>query len=119
MSKTWGKHLIIDAYGVDYKKLKDFKAIKNLLNNLPEEFKMRPLSTPVIKKVISDFYPDWGLSGFIMLYESHVSLHTWPEENYVAMDIYSCKDFDDKAVAQRLREFWGAKRMKMKLVTRG
>ena len=119
MSNTWGKHLIIDAYGIDSKRLKDAKAIKSLLKQLPEEFKMRPLNIPVVKKVTSEFYPDWGLSGFIMLYESHVSLHTWPEENYVAMDVYSCKDFDEKAVVKRLKEFWGAKRMKIKLVTRG
>lgn len=119
MSKTWGKHLIIDAYGIDYKKLKDYKSIRGLLNSLPEIFKMRPLSGVVIKKVISENYPDWGVSGFIMLYESHISLHTWPEEGYVAMDLYSCKDFDHDAIKKYIKDFWGAKRMKVKLAIRG
>ncbi|MEK7149582.1 MAG: adenosylmethionine decarboxylase [Patescibacteria group bacterium] len=119
MNKTWGKHLIIDAYGIESKKLKDMKAIRNFLKNLPQEFKMRPLNIPVVKKVASDFYPNWGVSGFVMLYESHVSLHTWPEEGYVAMDIYSCKDFDHAAIEKFVKYFWGARKIKKKLVIRG
>lgn len=119
MAKTWGKHLVIDAYGIEYKKLKNGPAIKKLLKDLPDVFKMRPLSRAVIKKVTSEFYPEWGISGFIMLYESHISLHTWPEEGYVAMDLYSCKDFDDKAITQYLKNHWGAKKMKTKVITRG
>ena len=80
MSTTWGKHLIIDAYGISHEKLKDRRAAINLLRSLPKEFKMRALSKGEVKKVASENYPDWGLSGFIMLYESHISLHTWPEE---------------------------------------
>jgi S-adenosylmethionine decarboxylase len=54
-----------------------------------------------------------------MLYESHVSLHTWPEEGYVAMDLYSCKDFDDESIKKYVKDFWDAKKMKAKLVIRG
>lgn len=119
MGKTWGKHLIIDAYGIKEEKLKDGKTIKNLLRGLPKKFKMRPLSKEVVKKVKTDHYPNWGVSGFIMLYESHISIHTWPEKGYVAMDLYSCKDFDDKAIVKYLKNFWGAKKMKIKMVIRG
>jgi len=79
MNKTWGKHLSIDAYGIEEKKLKDLQAIRNLLGDLPKKFKMRPLGNAVVKRVATDHYPDWGISGFIMLYESHISIHTWPE----------------------------------------
>lgn len=116
---TWGKHLIIDAYGIEYKKLKNYQSIKQLLKDLPKVFKMRPLGNVSVKKVASDFYPDWGVSGFIMLYESHISLHTWPEEGYVAMDLYSCKDFDDKAIVKYLKDYWDTKKMKIKVVIRG
>ncbi|MEK7451294.1 MAG: adenosylmethionine decarboxylase [Patescibacteria group bacterium] len=119
MKKTWGKHLMVDAYGIKEKKLKDGKAIKNLLRGLPKKFKMRPLSSVVVKKVATDHYPNWGISGFIMLYESHISLHTWPEEEYVAMDLYSCKDFNDKAIVEYLKKFWDAKKMKVKIIIRG
>lgn len=119
MTNTWGKHLIIDAYGIKYEKLKDRQAIKKLLGGLPKKFKMRPLGKVAVEKVKSDEYPDWGVSGFIMLYESHISLHTWPEEGYVAMDLYSCKDFDHKSILKYVKKFWGAKKVKTKLVIRG
>lgn len=119
MKKTWGKHLLIDAYGIEEKKLKNRQAILNLLRGLPKKFKMRPLGNAAVKKVASDLYSDWGLSGFVMLYESHISLHTWPEDGYAAMDIYSCKDFDHDKMVKFLKNFWAAKKIKTKVVIRG
>lgn len=117
-SACWGKHLIIDSHGIEEQKLKDAKAIKGLLLELPTKLRMRILHKPVIKKVASDDYPDWGISGFVMLYESHISLHTWPEEGYVAIDIYSCKNFDDKKAAAYLKKFWNSKKETAKIVIR-
>lgn len=117
-SPVWGKHLIIDAYGIEASRLKDSKKIRSLLDDFPKFLKMRILHRPVLKKVSSAGYPDWGLSGFVMLYESHISLHTWPEEGYVAMDIYSCKDFDEKKASLYLKKFWGTKKEKTKLIIR-
>ena len=119
MGKTWGKHLIIDAYGVEEKKLKNRRTVLNLLRGLPKKFKMRPLGNAVVKKVASDLYSDWGLSGFIMLYESHISLHTWPEKRYMAIDVYSCKDFDDKKIIKYIKKYWDAKKIKTKVIIRG
>ena len=114
-----GKHLIIDAYGIEEEKIKDLRAIRNLLRDLPKKFKMRPLSDAVVKRVATDHYPDWGISGFIMLYESHISIHTWPEKGYMAMDVYSCKDFNAQAIIKYLKKYWNCKRMKIRVVIRG
>ncbi|HDH07776.1 MAG TPA: adenosylmethionine decarboxylase [Candidatus Moranbacteria bacterium] len=114
-----GKHLIIDAYGIKEKKLKNQRAIKKLLGGLPKKFKMRTLRQPAVAKVVSDKYYDWGISGFVMLYESHISLHTWPNEGYVAMDIYSCKDFNDKEIVKYLKKYWSCGKIKVKTILRG
>lgn len=119
MKKTFGKHLVVDAYGIKEKKLKDSKSLKKLLKILPKKFKMRILGEPVVRKIASDFYPDWGLSGFVLLYESHISFHTWPEEGYAAMDIYSCKDFDEKAIIKYLQNYWGIRKMNTQMIKRG
>lgn len=119
MKKFRGKHLIIDAYGVQSEKLRDKKSLTHLLEDLPKKLKMRILRKPIVDKIISDEYPTWGLSGFVILYESHISFHTWPEENYVAMDVYSCKDFNGKEATQYLKKYLGAKRMKVYLIIRG
>lgn len=111
---------MIDAYGANTKKLKDIKAAKRLLRDLPLKIKMRPLGKAEVKKVKTDDYPDWGISGFVMLYESHISFHTWPEERYVAIDIYSCKNFDHNGAVKYLKKFWGANgKTKVKIVERG
>ena len=119
MKKFRGRHLIIDAYGVKSDLLKNRKSLSNLLEDLPKKLKMRILKKPTIGKIISDEYPTWGLSGFVILYESHISFHTWPEENYVALDVYSCKDFDEGAAVDYLKKFLNSNRLKVKSIIRG
>lgn len=119
MNKFRGRHLIIDAYEVQSKKLKDRKSLMHLLEDLPTQLKMRILKKPVIGKIASEGYPDWGLSGFVILYESHISFHTWPEENYVAMDIYSCKEIDEQAARAYLKNHFGSGKFKIKSIARG
>src|SRR3989338_6212137 len=105
MKKFRGRHLIVDAYGVESKLLKDRKRLSRMLQDLPKQLNMRILRKPVVSKIISDDYPDWGLSGFVILYESHVSFHTWPEENYIALDVYSCKEFSGKEAIDYLKSY--------------
>ena len=119
MKKFRGRHLIIEAYGVEEKKLQDKKFLSRLLEDLPKKLGMRILRKPIIEKIISDEYPAWGLSGFVILYESHISFHTWPEENYAALDVYSCKEFSGKEATDYIKNYLGAKRMKAKSIIRG
>lgn len=93
--------------------------LSQMLQDLPKQLHMRILRKPIIGKIISEAYPDWGLSGFVILYESHVSFHTWPEENYIALDVYSCKEFSDKKAASYIKSYLGAKKMKVKSIIRG
>jgi len=80
--KYTGVHLIVDFWGA--KTVEDTEKIKNILfetakrsNNVPLEIK------------IHKFSPQ-GITGFILLAESHIAIHTWPELDYVAIDIFSC-----------------------------
>jgi len=115
-----GKHLTIDAHGIPFEKLRDARSIYNLLDDLPSMLGMRKLTSPQLAFVQQDDRKgDWGISGFVMIYESHISLHTWPETGYVSMDVYSCKDFDDKKVLQLMKDFWGATRMNTHVIRRG
>jgi len=115
---TQGKHLIIDAYGIEAKKLQNYRSIKDLLNFLPGYFGMKILRRAALEKVSSPDYPNWGISGFVMLYESHISIHTWPEIGYVSMDVYSCKDFDHERVLNYLRDYWQCKKISKKVILR-
>ena len=115
---AYGKHLIIDAYDIKASRLKNYKSVKGLLSFLPGYFGMKPLGRPVLKKVKSPDYPEWGLSGFVMLYESHISVHTWPETGYVSMDVYSCKEFNHERVITYLKKYWHCGKISLKIVKR-
>lgn len=119
MKKIMGRHLIIDAYGVETDLLQNKKRMSKFLEDVPKELGMRVLRKPIVAEIKSDMYPTVGLSGFVILYESHVSFHTWPEENYVALDVYSCRDFDGKEAAGYIKKYLGAKQMKVKSIIRG
>jgi S-adenosylmethionine decarboxylase len=117
----FGKHLVIDAYGVNEKKLRDRQALVKLLLHLPKRLKMTIIGKPSVFKVSSTIpkYSDWGLSGFVVLLESHISFHTWPKENFVAMDVYSCKDFNHENTVKYLKNYWRPKKMRTKVIIRG
>jgi S-adenosylmethionine decarboxylase len=115
---AYGKHLTIDAYGIAAAKLRDSKSIKKLLNFLPGYFGMSILRRAVLHKVQSEEYPNWGLSGFVLLYESHISVHTWPEIGYVSMDVYSCRDFEHKKVVDYLKNYWQCKELETRVIKR-
>ena len=68
-----------------------------MLEGLPARLGMRKLTEPYLVFVDDkkSEHGDYGLSGFIMHYESHFSCHTWPELGYVSIDFYYCKNFDD------------------------
>lgn len=60
-----------------------------------------------------------GVTGFLLLAESHLSLHTWPEENFAALDIFACGEMDIEAVRLYLRDHLHPCRESLRLVRRG
>ena len=97
--KYAGVHLIVDFWGT--KTIEDTEKIKNILFETAKRSKNVPLGIKIHK-----FSPQ-GITGFILLAESHISIHTWPERNYVAIDIFSCgqKGEPHKGLAYLQEEF--------------
>jgi hypothetical protein len=60
----------------------------------------------------------YGYSTFLMIAESHLSLHTFPETDYLTFDCYSCKDFDDELVMELLTEAFGITNAKTSVIER-
>jgi S-adenosylmethionine decarboxylase len=94
-------HLIIDGYGRDVEILKSEEFICRLLDQYPAEIGMTKISSPVVVRYTGD---DWGISGFVMIAESHISIHTFVERCYVNIDVFSCKDFDSEQAIKDLSE---------------
>jgi S-adenosylmethionine decarboxylase len=62
---------------------------------------------------------DWGLSGFVLIAESHISIHTFPDKNYVSVDIFSCKAFDTDFAEDYLKRTFGMTKVECNILDRG
>ncbi len=119
MIKVFGKHLTVDMYGADEKLLSDSKGVFRFLNILPKKIGMRKLADPCVVVCKSEKYKESGIAAFVLLYESHISCHTWPEYRYVSIDVYSCRDFNEEKTMRYIKKFWKGERVKVKVSERG
>ena len=115
----FGKHITIDASGCNQKKLTDQHLIYELLNKFPEHLGMMKMTLPYIVEWMDKGAKIPGISGFVMIAESHISVHTFPEKDYVFIDVFSCVNFDVKKAIKSLVGFFDAKKNTTKIVTRG
>jgi S-adenosylmethionine decarboxylase len=92
-------HLIIDGYSSNQKILQDEDFLRKWLETYPARIGMTRISPPHVIRYTGPVLEDWGISGFVFIAESHIAIHTFVEQNYVNIDIFSCKDFDtEKAI---------------------
>jgi S-adenosylmethionine decarboxylase len=87
-------HLIIDGYSNSREILQDEEALRGWLESYPSEIGMTRISAPFVLKYTGNTLEDWGISGFVFIAESHISVHTFVEPCYINIDVFSCKDFD-------------------------
>lgn len=96
-------HIIIDLKKVDIKLLKDSKGLRNFLKSLPRVIGMHVLKGPEIARGIED---NPGISGFVIIDFSHISVHTFTKVEEALIDIFSCKPFSkEKAIKKTLGYF--------------
>ena len=117
--REFGQHLTIDASSCDRKRLVDQSFIYDILNNLPAKLGMHRMTLPHVVKWLDPGATIPGLSGFVMIAESHISMHTFPEKDYVFIDVFSCKGFDVDSALKLLVSAFGAKKYIKNVVARG
>ena len=116
---SFGQHLTIDASFCNRKKLADQGLVYDVLNHLPDKIGMTKMTLPYSVKWMDPGATIQGISGFVMIAESHISIHTFPEKDYVFIDVFSCKCFDvDKAIELIVNAF-EAKKYKKEVIVRG
>lgn len=81
-----GKHLLIDAFECDEVILNDPSLLRRILIEAALDAEME-----VLHCYFHQFTPQ-GITGILVLATSHLSIHTWPEENYASLDFYTCGD---------------------------
>ncbi len=115
----FGMHLMLDGYGCDRERLEDLSLIYNFLSDYPAKIKMTKIMPPYVFRYDATNPEDWGISGFVLIAESHISIHTFPEKNYLSLDIFSCKEFDSTNSISYVSELFGVQKSEIKLLDRG
>lgn len=107
-----GVHLIADFWGG--KIIGDAEKIKEILIKAS----LRANNTP-LRVAVHKFEPQ-GITGIILLAESHIAIHDWPEFNYMAVDIYTCGDKSEPPKAlEYLKEAFQPKKVEIREIKRG
>lgn len=89
----FGEHFMLDGYGGEEALLNDKEKILTCLRELPEQLGMKKLAEPVVHFAPGNDHKDpGGWSGFVVIAESHISIHTFPKRRFVSIDVYTCKN---------------------------
>jgi S-adenosylmethionine decarboxylase len=111
-------HVIIDGYGGDPAQLDDENVVRVILDRYPAMLEMTTITQPTVLRYQGTKPEDWGVSGYVMIAESHIAIHTFPERGLVWADIFSCKDFDASVVLEDMKERFSLRQMDVKTLER-
>ena len=111
-------HLIIDGYSSNQKILGDEDFMRKWLEDYPARIGMNRISPPYVLKYVGPVVEDWGISGFVFIAESHIAIHTFVEQNYINIDVFSCKDFDTQKAIEDFREGFELNKLRTCLIDR-
>ena len=97
-----GKHLLLELMDCNHDLLNDIEYLRKALSDVANQ-----IGATVIKDSFYQFTPQ-GVSGVVIIAESHVSIHTWPEYNFAAVDVFTCGDVIEprdavKPLAEKLK----------------
>jgi S-adenosylmethionine decarboxylase len=107
-----GTHLIVDLFGA--RRLDDLKHIEKTLKRCVEA-----AGATLLHIHLHHFTPNGGVSGVAVLSESHISIHSWPEAKYAALDVFMCGDATPELVVPVLKEAFQADSVVVKEHRRG
>jgi S-adenosylmethionine decarboxylase len=86
VSDTVGKHCILELYDCNHERLDDEAFLRNAITSAAKR-----AGATLLHLVTHHFEPQ-GVTGLALLAESHISIHTWPESGYAAVDVFTCGD---------------------------
>lgn len=113
-NKRLGKHILVEFYNCDNQLLNSSHLIEEYMIKAAELAK-----ATVVQSVFHTFNP-WGVSGVVVIQESHLTIHTWPEYGYAAIDLFTCgEDVDPWIAFEYLKEKLKAEKTETTEINRG
>lgn len=111
-----GRHIVADFFGVAPALLRDGSRLQGALVNALEKYGFQIISQEAAHAFEGG---GEGVTGFVLLSQSHASFHSYPEFGYLALDVYSCGSHDAEAVVREFSSGLEASRVEMVALTRG
>jgi S-adenosylmethionine decarboxylase len=117
----FGVHLTLDGYGGALELLADREHVETCLAELPERLGMHKIMEPAVMELdqLSPKDPG-GVSGFVMIAESHISIHTFPLRGFVSADVYTCQSsLDPERICRYFADAFELQDLEVNVVRRG
>lgn len=109
-----GQHVILDLHNVDHNHLSQPNHIETIMLAVAQALK-----ATVLQSHMHHFGEDLGVTGVLLLAESHMSIHTWPEAGFAAIDIFMCGDKDMNQAIQLFIQAFAPTQHDVKIIQRG
>ena len=119
LKKGFGPHLMLDLNSCDFNLLNSLDSCFTLLNNLPDQIGMTKITQPYVFPYEGLVPEDAGITGMVIIAESHISVHTFPFKKYAFIDVFSCKPFDTNYAAKFCVDLFKSKDPKISVNYRG
>lgn len=117
--KEFGPHITIDLKGCPKETLSDYNLHFNYLKSLPEMIDMTPITQPYVFPYAGLVPEDRGITGIVIIAESHISVHSFEEKGYCFIDIFSCKNMDTEKAIQITLDMFKPESYEINMVKRG
>lgn len=107
-----GTHLIIDLWGA--KRLDELELMESALREAVEK-----AGATLLHIHLHHFTPNGGISGVAVLAESHISVHSWPERDFAAFDVFMCGDAEPEKAIDVLKAAFTPTQVNVETILRG
>ncbi len=109
-----GRHLLVEFYDCNPTVLDDVAGIETHMNDAA-----LACGATIVQSTFHRFEP-WGVSGVVVISESHLAIHTWPEYGYASVDLFTCGDeIDPMSAYEHLRVMLEAQEAEIQMLQRG
>ncbi len=109
-----GRHVLADLHGVDAVPLRDPQGLRDLLAAAAVG-----AGAHVLGAHFHHFGGGQGVTGVVLLSESHITIHTWPERNYAALDVFMCGHASPERAVEHIRAALAPAQIDITTVPRG
>ncbi len=111
--ETIGRHVISELWGCDLSKLNDVNQIEQIFVDAALR------SGAEVREVAFHKFAPQGVSGVVIISESHLTIHSFPEHGYASIDVYTCGDLDPNVAADYIAESLNAQTREFIEIPRG